>query len=126
MSCFSLECGDAVSTISGMSLPTPCTLDDAYTEFDRCVAYKSDTSGALARDLEAAITWILVRRPNQSLTSQRADTRFQSGFDQGAAKILEQVQSWLATLNTSAAVEAATIESSARLPRQFSLELMRG
>lgn len=81
----------------------------------------------LARDLLAAIDWLLVRRPSGARVSQRADTRFEATYDPGNLRALkDDVQAWLGDLGTTAEAEAATIISRSNLPRQFSLQYSRG
>ena len=109
-----------------MALPNPCTVPDAHAEIDRTVAYEGDPTGQMCQDFITACRWLLARRASQWLTSQRADTRFQTVCDTTTLRdLMATAQRWLASLDVGAAYEAATIPNRASLPRQFGLNQMR-
>lgn len=77
-------------------------LDEANAEITRTSGYDSDPSGQMCQDFIQVCRWILMRRPENSLVSQRADTRVQSQFNMDVV-LEEQRQAirWLANLRSS-------------------------
>ena len=106
-----------------MSLDSTSTRDDAIAEIKNTLGWRDDTSGALANRFVKAATFYILVTPSNSLTSQRADTRFQTQFDH---KFLTDEKNQAAAFYAQCVGRSATaLASLADVPRQISLERIR-
>lgn len=106
-----------------MSLNIQQVRDAAMTELVETSSWREESSGALARRFVAAANRYLLVTPANSLTSQRADTRFQTQFDHS---ILATEKAEAAAFAKECAARSATaIAALADVPRQISLERIR-
>lgn len=105
-----------------MALTDTSDRDDAIAEIKATVGWRFDDTGALAQRFIQAADLYLLMTPKTSLTSQRADTRYQTEYDLGQiAAMRDQADLFLKEIN---ARNSSLIESRAPFPRQISLERM--
>lgn len=109
--------------MAAMSLNSSSTRDDAIAEIKNTLGWRDDTSGALARRFVIAVNFYILVTPANSLTSQRADTRFQTQFDH---KFLVDEKNQAAAFAAECVARSATsLAERADVPRQISLERIR-
>ena len=103
-----------------MTLDATSDRDDAIAEIKATLGWRFDDSGALGRRFIQAADLYILLTPKNSLTSQRADTRFQTEYDlEQIATMRDQALEFVSAID---ARTASTAVSRANLPRQISLE----
>ncbi len=89
------------------------TRDDAIAEITATLGWRFDTTGALAKRFIDAAQLYLLLTPENSLTSQRADTRFQTQFNLTLLK--QQLDEAVALVRGIESRTAATVQQIKRL-----------